>query len=196
MNNLYYHTSTTRNMYNYKNFQRWVKNIKLLDYDYVFIPTNNNKLHWLVFIIVPAQRLVECYDSLNDANDFHYESLNVILIFIKYYQLKNQLQVDEWSWSVRIYSAPKHNNLYDCCVFVCIRMYCMMKGWYFNSIPFGMYNSHLRLFVVYVMLKWTSHAEDYNFKKYARTINMLSCSLKTVRHAYSIKYSLITQCSI
>jgi hypothetical protein len=40
----------------------------------------------------------------------------------------------------------------------------MMKGWDFNSIPVGMYNSRLTLFVVYVMLKWRLHAEDYSFK--------------------------------
>jgi hypothetical protein len=142
-----------------------VKNIKLLEYDYIFIPTNNNKLHWLLFIIVPAQRRVECYDSINDANDFHYESLNIILRFIKDYQSKNKLQVDDWSWSVRIVSAPKQNTLYDCGVFVCVMMYCMMKGWDFSSIPVGVYNSHIRLFVVYVLLKWRLHAEDYSFKK-------------------------------
>jgi hypothetical protein len=31
MNNLYYHTSTTRNVYNYNNVRRWVKKTKLLD---------------------------------------------------------------------------------------------------------------------------------------------------------------------
>jgi hypothetical protein len=40
----------------------------------------------------------------------------------------------------------------------------MMKGWDFNSIPVGMYISHLRLFVMYVMLKCRLHAEDYSFK--------------------------------
>jgi hypothetical protein len=173
-----------------------VENIKLLDYDYVFIPTNNNKLHWVLFVIVPAHRRVEFYDSLHDANDFHYESLNIIIRFIKDYQSNNQLQVDYWSWSVRIVSAPKQNNLYDGGVFVCMRMYCMMKGWDFNSIPVGMYNSHLRLFMVYVMLKWRLHAEDYSFKKYAPTMKVLSSFLTTVRHAYSVNYSLITQCSI
>jgi Ulp1 family protease len=83
---------------------------------------------------------------------------------MKDYQSKNHLQVDDWSWSVRIVSAPEQNNLYDCGVFVCMRMYCMMKGWDFNSIPVGMYNSHLRLCVVYVMLKWRLHAEDSSFK--------------------------------
>jgi Ulp1 family protease len=165
MNNLYYHTSTTRNVYKYNNVQRWVKNIKLLDYDYVFIPTNTNKLHWVLFVIIPDQKRVECYDSLHDVNDFHYDSLNVIIRFINYYQLKNKLQVDDWSWSVRIASAPKQNNLYDCGVFVCTRMYFMMKGWDVNSIPVGMYNSHLRLCVVYVMLKWKLHAEAYSFEK-------------------------------
>jgi Ulp1 family protease len=88
-----------------------------------------------------------------------------LIRFIKYYQSKNKLQVEDWSWSVRIVSAPKQNNLYDCGVLVCMRMYCMMKGWDFNSIPVGMYNSHLRLFVAHVLLKWRLHAEDYSFKK-------------------------------
>jgi Ulp1 family protease len=159
MNHLYYHTSTTRNVYQYNNIQRWVKNINLLDYDYMFIPTNNNKLHWVLFVIVPAQQCIERYDSLHDANDFHYQSLNVIIRFIKDYQLKKNLQVNDWSRSVRIVSAPKQKKLYDCGVFVCMRVYCMMKGWDFNSIQVGMFNSHLRLLVVYVMLKWKLHAE-------------------------------------
>jgi hypothetical protein len=41
----------------------------------------------------------------------------------------------------------------------------MLKCWDFNSIPGGMYNSYLRLFVVYFMLKWRLHAEYYSFKK-------------------------------
>jgi Ulp1 family protease len=88
MNNLYYHTSTKRNVYNFNNVRQWVKNIKLLDYEYIFIPTNNNTPHWVLSVIVPAQRRVEFYDSLHDANNFHYESLNVILRFIKDYQSK------------------------------------------------------------------------------------------------------------
>jgi Ulp1 family protease len=45
MNHLYYHTPNVRNVYRYNIVRRWVKNINLLDYDYVFIPTNNNELH-------------------------------------------------------------------------------------------------------------------------------------------------------
>jgi Ulp1 family protease len=150
-------------MYKYNNIQCWVKDIKLLDYYYIFIPTNNNKLNWVLFIIVPAERHVECYDSLHDAKDFHYEPLNVIIRFIKGYKLNNKLQVDDWSWSVRIVSAPKQNNMYDCGVFICMRMYCIMEGWDFSSIPVGMYNSRLILFVVYLMLKWKLRAEDYSF---------------------------------
>jgi hypothetical protein len=41
----------------------------------------------------------------------------------------------------------------------------MMKGWYFNIIPVGTCNSHLRLFLVYVLLKWKLHAEDYILEK-------------------------------
>jgi Ulp1 family protease len=62
MNHLYYHTPTVRNIYRYNIVRRWVKYINLLDYDYVFIPTNNSKLHWVLFIVVPAEHLIECYD--------------------------------------------------------------------------------------------------------------------------------------
>jgi hypothetical protein len=64
MNHLYYHTPNVRNMYRYNSFRRWVKDINLLDYDYVFIATNNNEIHWVVFIIVPVERRVECYDLI------------------------------------------------------------------------------------------------------------------------------------
>jgi Ulp1 family protease len=61
-----------------------------MDYDYVLIPTNNNKLHWVIFIIVPAECSVECYDSLYDANGFHNESLSVIIKLLKDYQVSNK----------------------------------------------------------------------------------------------------------
>jgi Ulp1 family protease len=135
MKHLYYHIPNVRNVYRYNSVRRWVKNINLLDYDYVFIPTNNNELHWVLFVIVPAKRCVECYDSLYEAGGFHYESLSVIIIFLKDYQVLNKLPVDNWMWSVKIVSEPKQNNLIECGVFVCMGMYCMMKGWDLNSIP-------------------------------------------------------------
>jgi hypothetical protein len=55
--------------------------------------------------------------------------------------------------------------MYDCGVFVSMKMYCMMKGWDFNSIPLAMYDSSLRLFMVYLMLKWKLSAEDYSFNE-------------------------------
>jgi Ulp1 family protease len=85
-----------------------------LDYDYVFILTNNNELHWVLFIIVPAERRVECYDSLYEAGGFHYESLSVIIRFLKDYQVLNNLPVDDRTWSVKIVSEPKENNIIDC----------------------------------------------------------------------------------
>jgi Ulp1 family protease len=116
----------------------------------------------VVFIIVPAERRVECYDLIRDGNDFHYESLNVIVRFIKDSQFNNKLQVDDWSWSVRILSAPKQNNMYDCGFIICMRMHCMMKGWDLNNIPVGMYNSHLRLFMVSLTLKWRIGTKYYS----------------------------------
>jgi Ulp1 family protease len=165
MNHLYYHPTNIRNLYRYNSVRRWVKYINLLDYDYVFIPTTNNKLHWVLFIIVPAEPRVECYDSLYDTNGFHYESLSVIIKFLKDYQVFNKLPVDDWTWSVKIASEPKQKNSMDCGIFVCIRMYCMMKGWDLNSIPVDAYNRRLRLFVVYYMLKWDIGTEDYSFSR-------------------------------
>jgi hypothetical protein len=55
MNHLYYHTPHVRNVYRNNSVWRWVKDINLMDYDYVFIPTNNNELHWVLFVIVPAK---------------------------------------------------------------------------------------------------------------------------------------------
>jgi Ulp1 family protease len=120
MNHLYYHTPNVRNVYRYNSVRLCVKDINLLDYDYVFIPTNNNKLHWVLFVIVPAERRVECYDSLYEAVGFHYESLSVITRFIKDYQVLKKLPVDDWLWSVKIICEPKQNNLIYCGVFVCM----------------------------------------------------------------------------
>jgi Ulp1 family protease len=143
MNHFYYHKTNVRNVYKYNIVRRWVKDINLLDYDYVFISTNNNELHWVLFVIVPAERRVECYYSLYEARGFHYESLSVIIIFIKDYQVLKKLPVDDWMWSVKIFCEPQQINLIDCGVFVCMRMYCMMKGWDLNSIPVDAYNSRL-----------------------------------------------------
>jgi Ulp1 family protease len=166
MNHLYYHTPNVRNMYRYYSVRRWVKETNLLDYDYVFIPTNNNELHWVLFIIVPAERRVKCYDSFYDADGFHYESLSLIIKFLKFlkdYQVLNKLPVDNWTWSVQIVSEPKLKKVIDYSVFVCMQMYYMMKGWDLNSIPVDAYNSRLRLFMVYSMLKWDIGTENYSF---------------------------------
>jgi Ulp1 family protease len=153
MNHLYYHTPNVRNVYSYNIVRSWVKDINLLDYDYVFTPTNNNKLHWVMFVIVPAEFRVECYDLLYDEDGFHYESLSVMLKFLKDYQVFNKLPVDDWKCSLKVVSEPQKNNGIDCGIFVCIRMYCMMKVWDLNSIPVDEYNSRLRLFVAYSKLK-------------------------------------------
>jgi Ulp1 family protease len=154
MNHLYYHAPNVRNVYIYNNVRRWVKVINILDYDYIFIPTNTNKDHWVLFVIVPAERRIECYDSLYEAGGFHYESLSLIIRFIKDYQGRNKLHVDDWMWSAKIVCEPKQNNLNDCGVLVCMRMYCMMKGWDLNSIPVNAYTIRLRLVIAYSMLKW------------------------------------------
>jgi hypothetical protein len=59
LNQLYYHTTKMRNVYKYNSVRSWVKDINLLDYDYMCIPTNNNQLCWMLFIILPAERRVE-----------------------------------------------------------------------------------------------------------------------------------------
>jgi Ulp1 family protease len=100
---------------------------------------------------------------LYDANIFNYESLSFIIKFLKDYQVFNKLPVDDWAWSVKIVSEPKQNNGIDYGVFVCMRMYFMMKGWDLNSIPVDAYKSRLRLFMVYSMLKWDIGTEDYSF---------------------------------
>jgi hypothetical protein len=64
-----------------------------------------------------------------------------------------------------IVSEPKQNNGVDYGVFVCMIMYCMMKGWDLNSIPVDAYNIRLRLFVVYYMLRCTIGTEDYSFSQ-------------------------------
>jgi hypothetical protein len=158
MNHLYFHTPNVRNMY-------IVKDINLLDYDYVFIPPNNNRLHRVLFVIAPAEHRVECYDFLYDTNGFHYESLSIIIKFPKDYQVFNKLHVDDWTWSVIIVSEPKQNNGIYCGIFVCMQMYCLMTGWDLNSIPIGAYNSRLRLFVVYSMLEWDIGTEYYSFSQ-------------------------------
>jgi hypothetical protein len=120
MNHLYIHTPNVINVYRYNSIRRWVKDINLLDYDYMFIPTNNNELHLVLFDIVPVEGRVECYDSLYEAGGFHYESLSVIIRFLKDYQVLNKFPVDDWTWSVKIVSEPKQNNLIDFGIFVCM----------------------------------------------------------------------------
>jgi Ulp1 family protease len=148
-----------------------VKDINILDYDYVFIPTNISKYHWVLFVKVPAERRIKCYDSLLEAGAFHYESLSVLIRFIKKYQFRNKLQVDDCIWSVKIVCEPKQNNPNDCGDFVCMRIYCMMKGWDMDSIPFDAYNSRLRLFIAYSMLKWEIGTDDYSFSRLAAPLD-------------------------
>jgi Ulp1 family protease len=165
MNNFYYHTPNIRNVYRYNSVQRWVTDINILDYDYVLIPTNINKDHWVLFIIVPAERQIDCDESRVEAGAFNYELLSVLIRFIKEYQALNQLSVDDWIWSVKIVCEPKQKKTNDCGVLVCMRMYCMVKGWDLDSNPVDAYNSRLRLFIAYTMLKCEIGTEDYSFSR-------------------------------
>jgi hypothetical protein len=74
-------------------------------------------------------------------------------------------------WSVKIVCEPKQNNLNDCGVFVCMRMYCMMKGWDLDSIPVDAYNSRLQLFIACSMLKWKIGTEDYSFSRFTALLD-------------------------
>jgi Ulp1 family protease len=161
MNSLYYHTPSIIDVYICNIVRCWVKYINLLDYDYVFIPSNSNKLHWVLLIIVPSERRIGCYDSLYEADGSHYNSLSVIIRFIKDDQVLNKLPVDNWMWWVRVVCEPKQNSLIDRGIFVCMWMYCMMKGRDLNSIPADAHNSRLWLFIAYSILKWDKGTEDY-----------------------------------
>jgi hypothetical protein len=44
-------------------------------------------------------------------------------------------------------------------------MYCMMKGWYFHSIPVDKYNSRLRILVVYLILKWDMSVDNCSISR-------------------------------
>jgi hypothetical protein len=85
-----------------------VRDIKLLDYVFVFIPANIKKLHRVLFFIVPAERRVECYESLHDANDFHYESLNGIIKF--HHQIHNGLSIEQQAPRRRLELVSKNSQ--------------------------------------------------------------------------------------
>jgi hypothetical protein len=79
------------------------------------------------------------------------------------YQREHYYPVDDWAWSVKIVTSPRQDNGAECGVFVLMRMYCMMKGWDFNSIEVTAYNSKLRLCVMYMTLGCKLGDEDYKF---------------------------------
>ena len=97
---------------------RWVKRAKvegkkLKDVERIYIPINENALHWTLLVISPKFKTIEYFDS------FHGNPDEVISNAKKL--LKNELgdnDFKEREWTVKGRGGPRQTNGFDCGVFV------------------------------------------------------------------------------
>jgi sentrin-specific protease 1 len=105
--------------YNYDSVKSWTTEERLgydiLNCDKIFIPVNQNRVHWVLVIVYLSSKKILYYDSLGESD---VECTNNVVKWIgDVYSSRKNEAVHEWE--VNYVSTPKQTNKYDCGVFVC-----------------------------------------------------------------------------
>ena len=106
----------------YKSVKRWSlqKNIKLLDFDKVFIPVHVHGNHWCLAVINFLDRRFEYYDSLmgRPAPDLFPRLREYVVQEAKAYSDCPNYNLEGWEEYVP-QNIPHQDNGYDCAVYMC-----------------------------------------------------------------------------
>lgn len=101
---------------NYDDTNKSIRNVRLLQFNKVFIPVEHNN-RWKLAVIYPNQREIVCYDSTGEDNE---RLLTQLKEYIKTDSIKRYREFDMSKW--QMYSAtdvPEQIKEHDSGVFVC-----------------------------------------------------------------------------
>ncbi|KAE9523690.1 hypothetical protein AGLY_015908 [Aphis glycines] len=100
--------------------EKYLKNVRLLNYSKILIPTHLGN-HWVLVVVEVSKRKIIYYDSLD-----YFTSLCPKLMMLKEFLNLGHIAKQENSQSSSIITdicsgvSPKQNNRYDCGIFACM----------------------------------------------------------------------------
>ena len=97
------------------------KNIEKVDR--IFIPCNNNNMHWTLLVIHGSRRVVEYFDSFHGHAAAHLQTAREWL----QYELGNAYNDRDWKYIVG--NSPTQHNGHDCGVFTVTTAKMILLGW-------------------------------------------------------------------
>jgi sentrin-specific protease 1 len=122
--------------YDYEGVRRWSRFVpgkNLFDLDKLFIPINENNVHWMLVVVSFQECCIRFYDSAK--RDRHSGPDQKYLKWIKMYiRDEHKLPLDDWKTEVTPPDTPTQENGYDCGVFVCSFVELILAG---RALTFG-----------------------------------------------------------
>jgi hypothetical protein len=88
-----------------------------MSHELMFVPVNMENVHWVLFIICPANREIIVIDSLYDPkSQYHVNIYHNLVRFIQDYQKTRLLPQDRWAWDIKPITVKHQVNQDDFCV--------------------------------------------------------------------------------
>ena len=105
---------------NYQQVRTWTKNVNLFTCEQVYVPINENNVHWTGLIADMKERRIQYYDSLGGTGRDYMEAMLEYLG--KEHMRLYGCSMDKTGWCLipSKRSLPRQSNTYDCGVFLCL----------------------------------------------------------------------------
>ncbi|CAB9527838.1 Sentrin-specific protease 2 [Seminavis robusta] len=122
---------TVQGSYSYSNIQRWSRRVPGQDVfalDKLFLPVNVNRSHWMVIVAFMQEQRIQAYDSAGATNT---RFLQATLRYLadEHQRVHNRaLPVQDWSLCESTPATPTQLNGYDCGVFTCAFIDCLLRN--------------------------------------------------------------------
>jgi hypothetical protein len=112
--------------YNYDLVKSWAEELDLSNADYIYVPINITRSHWILGIIQPQQKLIEICDSGKficgtESKDLYSRTYgHALLLFMEDRAGSRSVAFEKRSWTIVEKECPQQLNYTDCGVFVVV----------------------------------------------------------------------------
>jgi len=117
--------------------KRYIKEINLLNYNKIIVPTHLDNNHWCLLVVEINKRKIIYFDSLGFF-DIALEKMKVLAGFLNEEYLEKKLHLrkrKDLTWNIYIGKSPRQENSIDCGIFLCTnaRYYILEEQINFNQ---------------------------------------------------------------
>ena len=89
--------------------------------DYLLIPINQNYVHWTLAPLSCNENVLRFYNSTGEKRG------EILKLIVNYFSKITNTPYNEWQIEI-MENIPRHNNSYDCGVYVCQYAYCISRA--------------------------------------------------------------------